>query len=410
MTIRIVSQPTTDFTVLALENTLKLEKIYRESMMEIMEIEEEFIEGCLEMGQIVTEALDATEVEVKKKRGIFQRILDALEALFGTFKEKITILMDKNSQWLKANLVNVTKESISKLGEVELIPFWTRTADAIGNALQDVTNTLINRTKASPEKFATMEELEKIVRQKIGGKDDLSSDAKNFFVTGKPNSGAPKPVKINGPSLAVYVDEMTSYVVEYDKIVVPRLNKFMNSIRTTVKSLQSTAKTESFCFLENAVYNDTEIGLLPNFSIVTEADNGGSKDNQMSNGKINDNKKNQSMTSVTVTSNDNDKDDKNDENSAKITEYCKNVTNILKILQGAALTVLETKYITYINLFKVVVANDKSKGSKESDNTENQEQKEEKNDDNTQQQEQPKKEGKIKKLFKRNKKNKNDNK
>ena len=402
MTITITSQPITDFTVLALENTLKLEKIYRESMMEIMTIEEEFIEGCLEMGQIVTEALDATEVEVTKKRGIFQRILDALEALFGTFKQKITILMDKNSQWLKANLVNINKESISKLEEVELIPFWTRTADAISNALQDVTNTLINRTKASPEKFASMEELEKIVRQKIGGKGDLVADSKNFFVTGKPNGGSPKPVKINGPSLAIHVDEMTSYVLEYDKIVVPRLNKFMNSIKTTVKSLQTSTKLESFCFLENATYNDTEIGLLPNFSIVTEAGDNDPKDNQLSNGKINDNKKNQSMTTVTVTkSGENGENDKGDENSAKITEYCKNVTNILKLLQGAALTVLETKYITYINLFKAVVANDKSKGSKESDNKE---QTDDQKEDNSQQQEEPKKEKKKKGLFRRNKK------
>lgn len=407
MTLRIASQPTTDFTVLALENTLKLEKIYRESMMEIMTIEEEFIEGCLEMGQIVTEALDATEVEVKKKRGIFQRILDALEALFGTFKQKITILMDKNSEWLKANLVNINKESISKLAEVELIPFWTRTADAISNALQDITNNLINRTKASPEKYATMEELEKIVRQKIGGKDDLVSDCKNFFVTGKPNGGTPKPVKINGPSLAVYVDEMTSYVLEYDKIVVPKLNKFMNSVKTTVKGLQASTKLESFCFLENAAYNDTEIGLLPDFSIVTEAGDNNTKDNQLSNGKINDNKKNQSMTVVTVTKSDeNDQDGKGEENSAKITEYCKNVTNILKLLQGAALTVLETKYITYINLFKAVVANDKSKGSKESDKSDNQEQKEEQKDDKAQQQQQeePKKEKKGKGLFRRKKK------
>lgn len=366
--ITIPTQTTNDFTILALENNLALEKVYRESIMEVMSIEADFIESCLEMGQIAMEALDATEVEVTKKRNIFDRILDAIQALFGTFKEKITVLMDRNAQWLKANLVNITKESISKLGEVELVPYWTRTADAISNALQDVTNTLVNRTKGSPEKFASMEELTKIVRQKIGGNDDLASDAKHFFRTGKPGAAA-KPVKINGPSLAVYLEEMRSYVVEYDKLVVPKLNKYMGTIKNTVKTLQSSAKTESFCFLENASYMDTEIGLLPNFGIVLEASDDGNKDNQLSNGKINDNQKNQSMTSVKVNSDSNDKGNGEDkENSAKITEYCKNLSNILKTLQGAALTVLEEKYVTYINLFKVVVQKNGGSKAKESEN------------------------------------------
>lgn len=367
--ITIPTQTPNDFTILALENNLALEKVYRESLMEVMSIEADFIESCLEMGQIAMEALDATQVEVTKKRNIFERILDAIQALFGTFKEKITVLMDRNAQWLKANLVNITKESVSKLGEVELVPYWTRTADAISNALQDVTNTVVNRTKGSPEKFASMEELTKIVRQKIGGKDDLASDAKHFFRTGKPGVAA-KPVKINGPSIAVYLEEMRSYVVEYDKLVVPKLNKYMGTIKNTVKSLQSSAKTESFCFLENASYMDTEIGLLPNFGVVLEASDNGNKDNQLSNGKINDNQKNQSMTSVTVNSDSNDKGDGNGEdkeNSAKITEYCKNLSNILKTLQGAALTVLEEKYVTYINLFKVVVQKNGGSKAKEGD-------------------------------------------
>ena len=230
MIMVIQNQANNDFTVLALRNNLKLEKIYRESVMDILALEADFIEGCLEMGQIVTEALDKTEVEVTKKRNIFERIMDAIEALFGTFKQKITILMDKNSQWLKNNLVNITKESLSKLGEVELVPYWKRNADSISNALQDIANTLVNRTKSSPEKYASMEELTKIVRQKIGGSNDLASDAKHFFRTGQPGI-ATKMVKTNGPSLAVYIDEMRDYVVQYDKIVVPKINKFMLNIK-----------------------------------------------------------------------------------------------------------------------------------------------------------------------------------
>lgn len=362
MMLKIQNQANNDFTVIALQNNIRMEKIYLESVIDIMSIEADFIESCMEMGQIVTEALDSTDVEVTKKRNIFDRIMDAIEALFGTFKEKVKVLMDKNNQWLKANLVNITKENVSKLGDVELVPYWTRSADAISNSLQDITNTLVNRTKASPEKYSSMDELTKIVRQKIGGSGDLASDAKHFFRTGKPNVET-KPVTINGPSLSVYIDEMYNYVIQYDKVVVPRLNKFMNTIKSTVNGLKSTGKVESFCFLENAMYSDTEIGLLPNFSIVLE-ETKDPKDTQMQNGKIDDNK-GKSMTSVNVTGKTDDEKKQETENSAKLTEYCKNLTNILKILQGAALTVLEEKYITYVNLFKAVINNDKSNKPKE---------------------------------------------
>lgn len=370
----ILSKANTDYTVKALENNLKLEKFYLESMMDIMSMEAEYIQGCMEMGQIVTEALDSTEVEVTKKRGIFQRILDAIEALFGTFKEKITVLMDKNAQWLKANLVNVTPQAVSKIEEIEAVPYWERDANQMGNSLVNVTTSIINRTKQNPEKFSSMESLTELVRQKIGGKDDLASDAKHFFRTGKPGVAA-EPVKISGESLSGYLDEMMAYVVQYDKIVAPRLNKFMNSMKSTVKALEADSKTENFCFLENAMYNDTELGLLPNFSVVMEEAKD-TKDNQMQNGKINDNQKGEQLnpTKVTVSDGKSDEDKaKEKENSAKVTEYCKNLTNILKILQGAALTVLEEKYITYINIFKVVVQNNKDEddnkdGSKDDTN------------------------------------------
>lgn len=356
----IKTQPINDFTVLALQNNLKLEKIYRESVMEIMNLESEYIENCLEMGQIVSEALDATEVEVTKKRGIFQRILDAIQALFGTFKEKVTVLMDKNEQWLKANMTKVTKDRMSGLGEVELIPYWTIDVNKIGDVLlSELSANLINRTKGSPEKYASMEELTKIVRQTVGGNGDLATDTKNFFRTSKPGV-APKPVKITGAELSKHLDEMYNYILQYDKIVVPRLNRFMTKLKNTVKSLESSAKLESFCFLENAMYNETEIGVLPNFGIVLEANKGETKDGQLSNGSINDNQKNQSLTSVTVNKSGEEGSQGQKENSAKLTEYCKNLTNVLKILQGAALTVLEEKYITYINLFKAVINNTKS--------------------------------------------------
>lgn len=361
----IESYSTNDYSVLALQNNLKLEKIYLESFIDIMAIEADYIESCLEMGQIVTEALDTTEVEVTKKRNIFDRIMDAIAALFGTFKEKVTVLMDKNNQWLKANLVNINKENMSKLGEVEAFPYWLRNADAISNALQDIANTLINRTKANPEKFASMEELTKIVRQKIGGTEDLASDAKNFFRTGKLGESA-KLIKTNGPSMAAHLDEMYNYVIQYDKVVVPRLNKFMNNMRAAVKSLASTAKTESFCYLENTMYNDTAIGLLPDFSVVLEEVK--VQDAELSKGKIDDNKQG-SVTKVTVMDKSDEAKKVEQENSAKITEYCKNLTNILKTLQGAALTVLEEKYITYVNIFKAVVANVPGKKKTEGEET-----------------------------------------
>ena len=394
----MTNQITNDYVGLAIQNNIKLEKIYLESMLEVYEAEKAFIEDCLEAGMITLEGMEKTEVEVVKKRNIIDRIFDALEALFGKFKEKITILADKNAIWLKKNLVYLTIENVKKLPEFEAYPLWLRTDKDIMNDLQTLANNVVNQTK---NKQPDLKEIEDVVRRTIGGKSDsIAKDAIAYFRSGKKDV-ALQTVKINGEGLTKYFQEMYNYTIKYDKIVAPGVQKFMNQLKNTVKTIAPPdAVKESFCYLENAYYADTAIGLLPNpnVSFVLEE----TEDSQVKNGKIDDNpnkEKTQSVTSIKMTSSSDDK--KEEKQKTHDTQYIKDVTNVLKILQGAALTVLEERYLLFIAIFKAILNNAGAKvdDKVKDDNGEPKENNEESKEGSSEQ----KKEKKKKKLFGRNK-------
>lgn len=381
---------TNDYVGLAIQNNIKLEKIYLESMLEVYEAEKAFIEDCLEAGMITLEGMEKTEVEVVKKRNIIDRIFDALEALFGKFKEKITVLTDKNAIWLKKNLVYLNMENVKKLPEFEAYPLWLRTDKDIMNELQTLANNVINQTK---NKQPDLKEIENVVRKTIGGKSEsIGKDAIAYFRSGKKDTPL-QTVKINGEGLTKYFNEMYNYAIKYDKIVVPSVQKYMNQLKNTVKTIAPPEQVrESFCYLENAFYSDTEIGLLPNPNVPFVLEE--TVDSQVKNGKIDDNpnkEKTQSVTSIKMSSSDDKKEDKEKTHD---TQYIKDVTNVLKILQGAALTVLEERYLLFIAIFKAVLNN---AGTKVDDK--GKENNEETNNDSSDKKDMKKK----KKLFKRDK-------
>lgn len=350
----MINSITNDYVGLAIQNNIKLEKIYLESVLEVFECEKSIIQDCLEAGMITMEALDKTEVEITKKRSVIDRILDALNALFGKFKEKITILTDKNAKWLQKNLVYLTEENFKKLPEIEAYPLWTRTHTEIMADLQKLANGIVNQTKT---KQPDMKGIEVVVRQTIGGKNDIGKDAISYFRSGKSGEDL-KPVKINGEGLSSHFQDMYGYTVKYDKIVAPAVQKFMNQLKNIVKTIAPPENVaESFCYLEGVNYSDTLIGLLPSpyGSPVLEE----TEDKQVQSGKIDDNPNNddgpKSVTSIKVT--DKGKAEQDGTKQTHDTQYVKDITNVLKILQGAALTVLEERYLLFISIFKAVLQN-----------------------------------------------------
>ena len=342
---------TNDYVGMAIQNNIKLEKIYLESVLDVLDSERLFMEECLEAGMITLEAIEKTEVEITKKRNIIDRIFDALEALFGKFKEKIVILRDKNSQWLNKNLVYLTEENVSKLPQFEAYPLWERNYEDIMADLRNLANNLVKQTEV---KQPDMKGIEEVVRKTIGGKNDIGKDAVTYFRSGKAGQDL-KPITASGPLIVKYFPRMYAYAVKYDKLVVPAIQKFMNQLKNVVKTIAPV--TESFCYLEGANYSDTIIGLLPNMydSPVLEE----TEDTQMKNGKINDNQKGEegpkSVTSIKMTGNN---DSGQEGKSIHDSQYVKDITNVLKILQGAALTVLEEQYLLYIAIFKAVLKNE----------------------------------------------------
>lgn len=350
---------TNDYVGLAIQNNIKLEKVYLESVLDVFECEKGIMEDCLEAGMITLEALTKTEVEVTKKRSIMQRIMDALNALFGKFKQKIIILSDKNNAWLQKNLVHLTPKNFKALPEIEAYPLWERTYTEIMADLQKIANGVVNQTK---EKQPDLNGIEEVVRKTIGGKNSLGADAITYFRSGKANDPL-KPVKVNGEQLSEYFQEMYGYAVKYDKLVVPAVQKFINQVQNIVKTIAPPeAAQESFCYLEGIPYSDSLIGMLPNpySSLVLEE----AADTEMKNGKINDNKKDNSkkddegpasVTSIKLT--DKGKEESGESKQTHDTQYVKDITNVLKILQGAALTVLEERYLLCISIFKAVLKN-----------------------------------------------------
>lgn len=345
----------TDYTILAIENNMEFEKVYMESMIKILELEADYIDTCLEFGCITMEAVEKEEYEKTEKRNIFDRILDAISALFGAFTKKVTLLINRNDQWLKKNFININEEVFSKMGDVEIFPYWKNSLNERESSVQTILNGVISTSERNPKLYADPEKLNELIRKYIGGKDSIAEDCKNFFRTCKKNE-IPKVQVFKGSDISKHVNTIKAYIKDYDKEVVPLTNKYMNNIKKLVKKAQAASDnvSESFCVLEGVSYSDTFIGSLPNMCIVTEATDLKVKGSDLYSAKSSGDGSDDDDTSG------DDKSDKR-EGDTNISQYYKTLTNFLKIVHGAFLTVLEEIYLSFVNLCKKAIADSSTK-------------------------------------------------
>lgn len=369
----------TDYTDYAFQSNIDIERHYVESMLQIYELEKEFILECLQSDMITLEAAEIEEDEKVVKRGIIDRIFDALEALFGTFKKKMLSIVDRDKDFFQNKLNDITHDDIMNCPKFEAIPYWkTDDHSVAGNNLTKVTSGLMNGCRTN-DQLKTMDDMKKIVRNVVGGDNEkIARDIENFLNSGQKGQKLEKGTF--GPETLDNIwDDIVHYCASYDKLCIGYLKKQIKSVerdaRNLERSLNAAGKVkeettkESFCYLENTSYKNTLISTLydPFADYVLEADDS-------SNNK--DDKDEKMSSSVKAASDGDSNDNKSDEEKKKEkeqkgndVEFLKNLIAMIKIIEGSALNVLETRYNTYMNILRFVYNNRKNKSKDNKDET-----------------------------------------
>lgn len=391
-----------DYVLMAVQSNIDIERFYVESMLQIFEIENDFITECMESGMITIEAAEIHEEEKKVKRSFIDRIFDALHALFGTFKKKTLSIVDRDKDFFQNDLADITEEDKQNCPDFKCCPYWdNNSTQIIFSNLKKITDPLMNACK-NDKNMKTMEDMEKVVRGVVGGENqNIARDVERFLNTGD-KSKSFEEVTCTSKDLEEHWLEICDYCSRYDKIIMTNMRKNIRNLERDANNLEralnaksespasmsssdnkNEAQKESFCYLENTTYNNTLIGGLydPFVDYVLEADNNTNSSSNTSNNNSNDKSKSDAKlsTSVTaVTPEDNKTDDekkKDQEQKDNDIEMLKNLIAMIKILEGAVCNVLEAKYTTFMNILRFVHSNRKKTDGKET--SENKESKEE---------------------------------
>lgn len=305
-----------------------------------------YFETCLDMGQIVmeAEANQSTEKTVKKQNAL-AALIEALKNLINRFIDKA----NEMSESVKKKMTYVTgkfsDESFwKKLNEVECIPYWQNSKTKIINDCENFVDILLAKFQADPSKYSNSQELQSLIRQRIGfAKYDFKNALEAYFASGK------KDVELKAGKFSYTVlhkngEEIVNSCSQYgttSKAFSKIVSKVDNRLRTLKVVTESVIYASSF--------QDTLLGVLPReYSIVKEE----AEDKQMQDGKINDApKNNQSNSDQKADLNTNIKINKSEEDNTTKSTTNSNVKGLpelnacIQTIIGAAMNILQKKFL-----------------------------------------------------------------
>ncbi len=277
-----------DFESMVEETYIVVENIIYETFKEVYELESDYISQLIDELDTVTEAEKpgyelgkdiatgvgkAGKAVMKGASAIWQTLLGLVQSVRESFMTKHRKITERDAKWLKehestlrslntANMeINIHSDHKKRLSE----------ARAVYNTFKGIVD-------ANALNVNTYDEFREKIKQFLpgGGNGNLKEGLLNRYRTG--NVTTPYSiVVIRGNAIKNPINDLISYCNEFISNF-ENMNKEFKDSEQFIKKLQQQVKarkitTENYCYVEESLYGDTELGLFYDFDAVHEADN-----------------------------------------------------------------------------------------------------------------------------------------
>ena len=260
-----------------------IETMIYESFKDIYDTESNYMEYLLENIDTVLEAPGTTAIKtvgsavtktgkavVKGANAVWQALLNLLTKIREAFMSKHKKITERDAAWLKANsktLLNLNTENM----EINIHSDFKRNLNS-ANTTYRAFNQLVESSVNTVKKY---DEFTAKIKQYTDSNGDLKNGLYNRYRTGNVNNEYSinvvrgNAIKNTIPSLITFCND---FINNYNDMV-----KNFKDSENFIKRLQAETKrrgvTEGYCYIEESLYSDTELGLIFDFDTVMEQEN-----------------------------------------------------------------------------------------------------------------------------------------
>lgn len=364
----------------ALFNTYyTIENLIYESYKSIYDSESNYIEellneidvtmeaGAVGASTVVKKAGQAGATVVKTATKVWETLLNFLKNLRQMFMSKHKKINERDAQWLKDNqktLMNINTNNM----EINIHSDYKRGLNQAKTVYNNFKNIVNNNTHNNKN----YEEFKKKIYRFADSNGDLKVGLSNLYRTGNVgNQYSIQTMRGTGISSTIgpLIEFCNGFIASFNEI-----NKELNESEKFIKQLEREVKNrgvsvnESYCYIEDCLYDETELGVLFDFSSVMEAEQTGAQtinnSNTTTNTTTNNATTNQNKTNkndlkddkVGVKSRDHTKETTDSMNDSQLSMYNK-ICKDKHLGITTYLTTMEKKYFESITILRGLLKN-----------------------------------------------------
>lgn len=276
-----------DFTSMVEETYIVIENIIYNTFKEVYDTESDYISHLIDELEVTTEAEKpgyeigksiatgvgkAGSVVVKGANTLWQTLLGLVQSVRESFMNKHKKITERDSAWLKNNEKALRSLDTSNM-EINIhSDYKKRLSEA-----RAVYSSFDGIVKANVHTVNNYDNFKEKIKQFLpGGNGDLKEGLTNRYRTGNANT-AYSITTIRGNAIKNPINDLIMYCNEfignYDNMVkeFKESEAFIKKLQREVKARKIT--TEGYCYVEESLYSDTELGIFYDFDMVFEDGN-----------------------------------------------------------------------------------------------------------------------------------------
>jgi len=282
-----------DFINMVNETYSTVEKIIYDMYNEIYDIETDYIETLIESIDVILEAPGTAAVKAvgsttfkagkavaKGANTVWQALLNLIKNIREAFMSKHKKITERDAAWLKENTKLLTTMNMTNL-EINIHSDYKR-------SFSDAHATYKNFSQIVDSNFQSFNKYEDFtakIKQFTDSNGDLKTGLSNRYRTGNVNS----EYSINNMK-GNAINNAVRYLIQYCNDFIANFNTISKDIKDSenfIKKVQTQSKlrgvNEGYCYIEESLYCDTELGLIFDFDYVLEQEDNSANNTQQTN-------------------------------------------------------------------------------------------------------------------------------
>ena len=350
-----------DYLDITMELNYELEDMLYESYVDIMNSESNYISDLIydlcdvneAVGGAVKTTVKAANKTFKGAVKVWETILNFINKIKELFMSKIKKIQERDAEWLKQNkktLMNINTEN----KEVNIHSDYAVPFSSSKSTMQNFRNMVKSNSKVTDyEVFKS--KLTAFTTQD----GDLKTGLTNKFRTGSTNKEYSIKT-ISGRPISNAIPVLIKFCEEYMN-AVNDMNKEFKDSEAFVKQLKREMENrdivmDSYCYIEDMYYNETDLGLYIDFDTVFEVDTGVNDNNQNNNQQNtnNDNTQQNKKEKVGVNNRDKVKEETSKMSDKQLKVYTK-ICSDLNLGLSCYLTTMEKKYFESMTILRGLI-------------------------------------------------------